>query len=80
MANSDGDSLDGRVCALWDERGVPGCSGNVDRLGPVSDIHDHDRNVVWTFDSRVERRLTECDGIAGSGHGGVDRSDSASVI
>jgi hypothetical protein len=27
VANSDGDSLDGCVCALWDERGVLGALG-----------------------------------------------------
>jgi hypothetical protein len=61
---SHGDFVDGRVCALWYERSLSGPVRNLNRLGTVSNLHDHDRDPLGCIYRGVER----CAAFPGLGH------------
>src|SRR5260370_11484304 len=53
----DGCSLDGSICFVCDERSLPRWTGHFRRMGPVTDIHDHDRYHGGESDLGVVRGL-----------------------
>lgn len=44
----------GGIRTLWHECDLPGISWDLDRLGTVPDLHDHDRDALRSIDGRVE--------------------------